>query len=224
LREIAAASDFDFVAAEPRRAPKRRAGAKSARGKLPGWLRTIWAYRTPAIGALALFGLVGAILLNAMFLQRQRHPAPLLGSTIRIEPAKPAPAPVKPNSIAQILAAPEPSAAPMTPPPAAPVEAAPVVAAPAPAAALPAAPAKKGPDAIGALLGDSAPALPTKTILSAQKALQKLGAPVKPDGHYGASTRRAVEAFQRRHTLPVTGELTPRQRQLLAIESGLPVD
>jgi Putative peptidoglycan binding domain len=56
---------------------------------------------------------------------------------------------------------------------------------------------------------------------TAQKALTRLGyGPLKADGAPGPSTRRAVEAFQRANTLPVTGELdaltlqrlTPRQQ------------
>ncbi len=43
---------------------------------------------------------------------------------------------------------------------------------------------------------------------TAQKALTRLGyGPLKADGAPGPSTRRAVEAFQRANTLPVTGEL-----------------
>ncbi len=43
--------------------------------------------------------------------------------------------------------------------------------------------------------------------LAAQKALTRLGyGPLKADGVAGPATRRAVEAFQRTNTLPVTGE------------------
>jgi len=44
--------------------------------------------------------------------------------------------------------------------------------------------------------------------LTAEKALTRLGyGPLKADGVAGPATRRAVEAFQRASTLPVTGEL-----------------
>ena len=44
--------------------------------------------------------------------------------------------------------------------------------------------------------------------LTAQKALTRLGyGPLKADGVAGPSTHRAVEAFQRANTLPITGEL-----------------
>jgi hypothetical protein len=43
---------------------------------------------------------------------------------------------------------------------------------------------------------------------TAQKALTRLGyGPLKVDGVAGPGTRRAVEAFQRANTLPITGEL-----------------
>ncbi len=43
---------------------------------------------------------------------------------------------------------------------------------------------------------------------TAQKALARLGyGPLKVDGVAGPGTRRAVEAFQRANTLPITGEL-----------------
>ncbi len=43
---------------------------------------------------------------------------------------------------------------------------------------------------------------------TAQKAMTRLGyGPLKVDGVAGPGTRRAVEAFQRANTLPVTGEL-----------------
>jgi peptidoglycan hydrolase-like protein with peptidoglycan-binding domain len=51
---------------------------------------------------------------------------------------------------------------------------------------------------------------------TAQKALTRLGyGPLKADGVAGPSTRRAVEAFQRANTLPITGELDASTLQRL---------
>ena len=51
---------------------------------------------------------------------------------------------------------------------------------------------------------------------TAQKALTRLGyGPLKADGAAGPGTRRAVEAFQRANTLPITGELDPPTLQRL---------
>ena len=52
---------------------------------------------------------------------------------------------------------------------------------------------------------------------TAQKSLTRLGyGPLKADGVAGPSTRRAVEAFQRATTLPITGELDAPTLQRLA--------
>ncbi len=225
MREICAASDFDFIAAEPR--PKshgaKRGKAKKKRAASAFFvrLRAMGRYVTPFLGVAALAVLLGAVVVNAMFLQHGRHPAPLLGSTIRIEPPKPAARPVTIDSLlaerlpAKAPAAPE--AEMLAPPP--PVALAPV--------AAPAAPVKKSHDAIGALLSGgsqfAAPG-PSKGVMSAQRALQKLGAPVKLDGDFGAATRKAVEAFQRKNGLAVTGELTVKTKRLLSARSGVSLE
>ncbi|WP_267426859.1 peptidoglycan-binding domain-containing protein [Methylobacterium sp. GC_Met_2] len=54
-------------------------------------------------------------------------------------------------------------------------------------------------------------------VLRVQKALSKLGYPVKPDGAMGPGTRAAIEKFERSAKLPVTGEATGRTlRELTA--------
>ena len=104
MREICAASDFDFVAAEPRRASesgqraRRKTGARptpngqAGKGRLGSAfarLRAMGRYVTPVAWRRGAGRPAGAVVVNAMFLQHGRHPAPLLGSTIRIEPPKP---------------------------------------------------------------------------------------------------------------------------------------
>ncbi len=232
MREIAASSDFDFVAVEPRR-PSKAGASRRGKGrrkksalKAPAWLAALWRYRTPVIGGAALFGLLGAIAVNAMFLQRQRHPAPLFGATFKIDPPKPPPRPasidallegrLQGGALSRIGSAPDSASA----PPAS--EATPTAArAEAPA------PAKKSRDVIGSLIADNgvipAPAS-SKDVLSAQRALQRLGLVVKPDGEYGSATRKAVEIFQRDNHLPVNGQLTPKTRRLLSALSGLFVE
>ncbi len=242
MREIAAASDFDFVSVEPRRPAKgggrRGKGRSKKTGSAPAWLSAIWRFRTPALGVAAMGGLLAMIVVNAIYLQHQRHPAPLFGSTFKVEPPKPPPRPARidtllserlPDAVMSKVAA---SDAALAPPPAA---IAATGASPAAPVAPVAAPAKKRGDAIGALLGDQGGArsveksadpapVPTKTVLTAQRALQKLGASVKPDGAFGAMTKKALEAFQRDNHLPVNGELTAKTRHLLAARSGLPVE
>lgn len=235
MREIAAASDFDFVALEPRRtgkgARRQSRGQAQQQASFASRILSLWRYRTPAFGGVLLCALLGAIAVNAMFLQHGRHPAPLFGSTVKIEPPRP-PAPpkahVRPNSIDALLTERIP-AAPLQPVnPATDAAFSPPVADDAPDTASAAAqPAKKSHDLIGALIdgnGVVSASASTHNVISAQRALQKLGAPVKPDGDYGAATRRAVEAFQRDNHLPVTGELNVRTRRALAARSGLTVD
>lgn len=155
MREIAAASDFDFVALEPRR-PKKKSAPRAA-AKKPSPLARVWRFKLPLLGALAMTGLLGGIVVNAMFLQHGRHPAPLLGgATVRIAQPAPRPAPFSPllndqiprPALQKVEAAPDaafaaPTAAPDDEPAAdAPADAA-AAAAPAagPAAARPAHPA-----------------------------------------------------------------------------------
>ena len=159
------------------------------------------------------------IVVNAMFLQHGHHPAPLFGSTVKIEPPKP---PARPSSIDALInerippaplqpvnAAPEAAfSAPVVDdqPDAQPADRAPAAQAPVAQAAV--APVKKSHDLIGALIAGSGvvtPAVSGKSVMTAQRALQKLAHPVKPDGDYGSATRKAVEAFQRDNHLPVTG-------------------
>ena len=109
MREIAAASDFDFVALEPRRPEKgaaRKRGQSQDRAVEKGRsaptsrFAALWRYRTPALGALALSGLLGAVAVNALFLQHGQHPAPLFGATFKIAPPAP---PAHPTSLDALL-------------------------------------------------------------------------------------------------------------------------
>ena len=230
MREIAAASDFDFVASEPapvKRKPRARAAQPAARAiRAPLWVSRLWAWRTPLFGGLAFVTLLTAIAVNAMFLQHGKHPAPLMGSVLRIEaPTPPAPAVAR--------AAPAPSAmhedaradaaAPRRCGRGRPRAAAPLPTARAKPAEHAARPAQAA-DPIGALMDRSNPAVPAKTVAAAQKALNKLGLHVPANGHFDAATRKAVEKFQRDNGLPVTGELTPKLRRYLALQAGLPAE
>jgi hypothetical protein len=278
LREIAAASDFDFVAAEPRRAksaaPKRGKGKKMPAPSALARLAALRRFGTPFLAVVALVGLLAAVAVNAMYLQHGRHPAPLFGATFKIETPKPPPRPAHldfllgeklpsrtpaPASATDAAFAPAPSvaarevapgvAAPLAPPvaPVAPAATAPA-AKPviAPAHAKPAtATAHKDRDAIGSLIGGgktapsgkaaasaakkpvhaaaaAAPA-PAQSMLTTQRALEKVGLLINPDGHYDVATRKAIETFQQKNNLPVTGELTAQTRHLLSARSGLHV-
>ena len=60
-------------------------------------------------------------------------------------------------------------------------------------------------------------------VLSAQRALAKLGYPVKPDGMMGAATRTAIERFEQDRRLPVTGEFNARTLRDLSAASGISI-
>eukprot|EP01037_Dinobryon_pediforme_P009571 gene9571-9648_t len=71
------------------------------------------------------------------------------------------------------------------------------------------------PDTIGDLIANVLPKAaplpaPNKTVLAAQRALAKLGYPIRADGVNGGTTRQAVERFERDNRLPVKGDLTPK--------------
>ena len=142
------------------------------------------------IGAV-LSALLAGIGVNALILQRERHPAPLF-----------APAPPK-------IVAPAPVAPPPMPPPA------PTIAheAPTPVAAVPtparASGAQRPSDPIGDFLRGGIPAADdAHLVAAAQTALARLGYPVKADGAPGAATDQALRDFERAHGLPLSTEIT----------------
>ena len=66
---------------------------------------------------------------------------------------------------------------------------------------------------------------PTRQVLAAQRALNKLNyGPIKPDGLFGPGTRQAIERFEKDRKLPVTGEATGRTARELAAASGIAMD
>ncbi len=223
MREALARSDLDFVVAEePRRKP-RAAKAPAAKPVRKGRFASLaFLTRRPArtLAGVTIAAVATGITLNAVLFQTGRHPAPLFGApgvtTAVLKPAAPPmPAP-RPVALAQ-------------PAPAAPTPAAPVARAPEPAAtpraAEPAAPAQKK-DPIGALIkgdGLADPVVPPARVAAVQKALVKAGFVLRADGVMGASTKQALERFERDNKLPVTGDLAPRTLRELASQSGVPI-
>jgi hypothetical protein len=140
----------------------------------------------------ALSALLVGIGVNALMLQRERHPAPLFAR-------------------AQPHASP-PSAAPPAP------QDAPHAASTATLAPSPAPPRivtdgdapSRAPDQIGDLLREQNLGGDSRLILAAQGALSKIGYAVKIDGAEGAATQEALRDFERAHGLPLTTEITPR--------------
>ena len=179
------------------RGPIQRSAQQTLRRRIAG--RVKLAHLRYALGAVLSLALVG-IAVNALLLQRERHPAPLFwrspkpASAASAPPPPPAPR-LKPAAV-EHEAPPAPSSAAL--PPARPAETART--------------ASPAPDPIAELLAaeshDDASA--SHLIVSAQTALAKLGYSVKPDGKEGAETQQALRDFEHAHGLPPATEITER--------------
>ena len=149
----------------------------------------------------ALFAALVGIGVNALLLQRERHPAPLFGyAAPKLPSAAPAPAP-----------------APAPPPPQKPVSTEDNAPPAQSSAALPPArPAESAgssspaSDPIAELLAGEPHGDATRLTQAAQTALAKLGYPVKPDGKEGSATEQELREFERAHGLPPATEITER--------------
>jgi hypothetical protein len=226
LREVLAAADHDIVLTEPASKLKhlreklltaRRRGSQRTgrRGR-----------RYLSILAAGLFvATAAAILLNALVWQRTRHPAPLFA---RAAPAPPAKEPTTAGLSAVSASRPQPAVTPLQPHDK-PVEK--------PPAEMPAGghprqtriTSSPPHDVISQLLKapPAPPARPTTeaaasaAVLAAQRALVKLGFVLNPDGVAGATTRQAIERYERDHGLPVRGDLSRAIMRQLSAETGI---
>ena len=248
----AATFEDDFGYDEPRRraAPPRKSRQTPGKGrkrKGRGFrLDTRKVVRYLAVGLST--GLVVAIALNALVLQKGRHPAPLFGKALAPGQAMPAPSvAARVAAPAPTIAAPEatiPAAVPSAPAPTKPRRT--VVAAPGGTAPDGTSSDKGGSDrddAIARLLAGQAKGpqrnggaaaekaqdkagdpSQVKTVTGVQRALAKLGFNVKATGTIGPQTHKAIEAFEKDRHMPVTGEVSHRMTKVLAAESGLKLD
>lgn len=172
-----------------------------------------------ALGSLAVLSCGSVLCWNLLMGQTSRHPAPLFAGP---KPQSVAAAPVEPPRRPETFAAPAPPAMPR----AEPASFTGRVAAEAPTRPV------SSQDPIGALIRTSDPAqrpgdpkAAQPKLASAQKALAKLGyGPIVVDGVMGATTRQAIERFERDRKLPVTGTLGTRTVKQLASASGLQVE
>lgn len=172
---------------------------------------------------------VGAILVNALFLQSARHPAPWFASMKSSPVARSAPvaqtAPVAQNMpMAQPLPRPRPPEAGVVAESAKP----PAKAAVAAKSALPVKQAAATPqpaplrdnaatraDPLADLIASS------RRIALAQRALSDFGyGQIKPTGVAGPETQAAIEKFERERMLPVTGKLSDRVLRDLGTVTG----
>ena len=167
-------------------------------------------------GGVVALGAVVMVSMNALGYQTGRHPAPILPKiAIRQDAVRREPVPKAAPDMATDAARPaEPSR-----PPAKTAESA--------------KPANR--DAIADLIRSdettasvtpkaaAAAPKPQPSVMQAQKALTKLGyGPLKADGLMGATTRAAIERFERDRKLPVKGEPAGRTLRELAARAALP--
>ena len=145
----------------------------------------------------ALFAALVGIGVNALLLQRERHPAPLFGSAApKLPSATPAPAPPPPQKPASTEDTAPPAQPSATLPPARPAESA--------------GSSSSASDPIAELLAGEPHGDATRLTLAAQTALAKLGYMVKQDGKEGSATEQALREFERAHGLPPATEITER--------------
>jgi hypothetical protein len=183
------------------RGPIQRSAQQTLRRRIAGRVKV--AHLRYALGAVLSLALVG-IAVNALLLQRERHPAPLFG---RAAPNPPSVASAPPRPPAPRL---KPAAAEHDVPAAQSLAALPP--------ARPAETARTAPpasDPIAELLAaeshdDSSTSQASHLTLAAQTALAKLGYSVKPDGKEGAATEQALRDFEHAHALPPATEITER--------------
>ena len=148
------------------------------------------------LGAAMFAALVG-IGVNALLLQRERHPAPLFGyAAPKLPSATPAPAPPPPQKPASTEDTAPPAQPSATLPPARPAESA--------------GSSSSASDPIAELLAGEPHGDATRLTLAAQTALAKLGYMVKQDGKEGSATEQALREFERAHGLPPATEITER--------------
>ncbi len=232
MREALAAADHDYTLTEPlkpRSKPKRGRSGAARRGSRKPFLTKRRAFGLAA-SALCVAALAG-VAINALTLQKARHPAPLFGHVLpRLkEPAAqdaavvPVPAP-RPDS------RPAPKSAEVAPAPpdraVAASEDGPLAhprAAPAAAVEAEARPHDAISDFLrgGGVQSRPAEAAASKTVLAAQKALVKLGFVLKADGVMGATTKQAIERYEHDRGRVSHGELTPAVLRRLSAESGI---
>jgi hypothetical protein len=176
------------------RGPVQRSVQETLRRRIAG--RVNAAHLRYYLGAALSLALVG-IAVNALVLQRERHPAPLFG----FSPPKPA------------AAVPAPAPTPAPKPVIAEHDAPPAQASAALPPARPADAAQSSPpasDPIAELLAGQTDSDASRLTLAAQTALAKLGYSVKPDGKEGAATEQALRDFEHAHGLPPATEINER--------------
>ncbi len=209
--------------------PRRRRGgnamaldAATERGLVMRIL--LYSPKDTVAGALAFAALM-AIIVNALFLQAGRHPAPMFGSVVMLPetpPVSPLPRPRPVEASARPEVAPPESKAaesrtadPLTSLVRA-TSQAPLATSnmPRPSAAVPAAPRNE------AVLNSG-----SRRVAAVQRALTEYGyGQLKPTGTINAETLAAIQKFEREHRIPLSGQVSERLVHELSAMIGHAID
>jgi hypothetical protein len=206
---------------KPRATPGAKAGARPTSGRslrLPPWASRLTQRPLRTICGATFAAVITGIIVNALVLQRGPHPAPLF--TRASDMARTVSVPVPPSRPAEFAGSTSDTPTAAIPAPV-----------PAPAPSRPAASPRDSGDPLAALIkanGSSSTATPAdaERVSAMQRALIKLNlAPKdsKVDGIMGSTTRQAIEKFERKNNLPVTGEPSSKIVRLLATQSGIAI-
>ena len=207
--------------------------------------------RKDSVAALCAILAAGAIVTNALFLQRGPHPAPILvnkppvraampntPAPAAVAPARPVTAPIETRDVT--LPRPNPAkmeAAKSEPARAEPTRLEPVKAAPVKSEPLPAAKQDAPPRPVRTIPMPeaSAPrppdpigeiiAPPARRVSAVQRVLSDFGyGQIKPTGNFDRETQDAIEQFERAKKLPVTRQITPVLMRELGVLAGRPLE
>lgn len=209
--------------------PRRRRGANATaleaateRGLV---MRTLLCSPKDTVAGALAFAALLAIIVNALFLQAGRHPAPMFGSVVMLpeaSPASPLPRPRPVEASARPEVAP-PESKPAEPRTADPLtnlvratSEAPVATSnvPRPPAAVPV-----------ASRNESSVNSDSRRVAAVQRVLTEYGyAQLKPTGTVNADTLAAIQRFERQHRIPLSGQVSERLVHELSAMIGHPID
>jgi Putative peptidoglycan binding domain len=207
--------------------PRRRRGAREAEFEQDaerGFAMRIFLYSPKDViaGILALVA-VCAILVNALFMQAGRHPAPMFGTVVTLPAVASVPANPRPRPRPVEADVPLPEARPADPRAAdamtSLVKTTSTVQAtnaniPRPPVAVPVSPHVESVAIAG-----------SHRVAAVQRALTDYGyGQLKPTGLIGADTQAAIQKFEKARRLPVTGQVSDRLVRELAATIGHPIE
>jgi hypothetical protein len=177
--------------------------------RLPRIFRLVLHNPRDSMCALALMAAMAAIVVNSLYLQPRRHPAPIFA--IR-------PLPVVSDEGAGAFTQSAPRRPPVgdvgKPEPVPKVDPIPL-----PRPRAQSGPAFARPEATG----DATTAL--RQLSALQRILNEFGyGPMRVSGTLDEDTREGIARFERDHNLPITGQNTPRLRRAITIATGRPLE